>query len=291
MAVKLEFKGSDIDEAVKAACRRFGVDRDALDIEVLSTGSSGIFGLMRRQSAVRASLKGSDVAGEQTDMATADIVKADKKKPAKTKAKAVPKPAQQDVAADDAENGKEEIDRPRRPKVEPSPVPVEFHDELVAELGKMLSLMGMESEIIIGEEGGKTTLEITGDHVGVLQERDGQALDGLQYLLRKIISDQLPERAMFVVDAGGFRANRQAELQELALRLADEVKEKSVTRTIPPLNPTERRIVHMMLQDDSTIRSRSVGSGLFKKILIYKPGTQRRRPNRKRGNRSRTPDK
>lgn len=42
MTVKLEFKGSDIDEAVKAACRRFGVDRGALDIDVVSTGSTGI---------------------------------------------------------------------------------------------------------------------------------------------------------------------------------------------------------------------------------------------------------
>ena len=122
--------------------------------------------------------------------------------------------------------------------------------------------------------------------------KEGRTLDSLQYLLRKMTSDSLPERAMFVVDAGGFREKRRTELQELAVRLADEVKEKSVTRTIPPLNPSERRIVHMMLQDDTTIRSRSVGSGLFKKILIYKPGTQRRRSGgRKRGGRSRSSKK
>jgi spoIIIJ-associated protein len=179
---------------------------------------------------------------------------------------------------------------PRRPKVEPSPVPPEFHEQLKAELAKLLSLMGMESEIVIGEENGKTKLEIQGDHVAALHEREGQALDGLQYLLRKMTSDKLPERAMFVVDAGGFRTNRRAELEELAQRLADEVREQGVTRTIPPLNPSERRIVHMLLQDDTTIRSRSVGSGLFKKILIYKPGTQRpRSPGRKRGSRSRAP--
>ncbi len=288
MAVKLEFKGRDIDEAVKAACKRFGVDRDALEIDVVSTGSTGIFGLLRRQSAVRACLKGGDIAGAEEDQGTVA-----KKKPAKAKPKekAAAKPDQEMAAPDtiENENAREEIRKPRRPRVEPSPVPLEYHGQLTAELGKMLSLMGMESEVVVGEENGKTILEITGEHVEALQERDGQALDGLQYLLRKMSSDKLPERAMFVVDAGGFRARRQAELQELALRLATEVKEKNVTRTIPPLNPTERRIVHMMLQDDTTIRSRSVGSGLFKKILIYKPGTQRRRSGgRKRGNRSRS---
>lgn len=288
MAVKLEFKGSDIDEAVKAACKRFGVDREALDIDVLSTGSTGIFGLMRRQSVVRASLKGA----ESADTPVAAKAPVDKKKRSKAKAKVVPTPDQDEIEAEGTGNLKEKTRPPRRPKVEPFPVPPEFHGQLKDELGKMLALMGMESDIVIGEENGKTILEITGDHVEALQDRDGQALDGLQYLLRKMISDTLPEDAMFVVDAGGFRANRQIELQELAVRLADEVKEKSVTRTIPPLNPSERRIVHMMLQDDTTIRSRSVGSGLFKKILIYKPGTQRPSSGRKRGgNRSRTPRK
>ncbi len=297
MAVNLEFKGRDIDEAVKAACKRFGVDRDALDIDVLSTGTTGIFGLLRRPSVVvRASLKAA-AAAAATDVApepeaTGPAAPKKRRAPAKTKAKSVP-PPQQEVAPDRGqEESSPESRQPRRPKVEPSPVPPEYHEQLITELGKMLVLMDMESQILIGEENGKTILEITGPHVEALQDRDGQTLDGLQYLLRKMISAQLPERAMFVVDAGGFRINRAAHLQDLALALAAEVREKSVTRTIPPLNPTERRIVHMALQDDTTIRSRSVGSGLFKKILIYKPGSQRRRSSRKKNNRPpRTPDK
>ncbi len=290
MAVKLEFKGSDIDEAVKAACRKFGVDRDALDIDVVSTGSTGIFGLLRRQSVVQACLKGDkSSAGKKAEKAAKAPAE---KKRGKAKPTSAAKQTLESTSPSVPVEPKGETRQPRRPKVEPSPVPPEFHDQLKAELAKILSLMGMESEIVIGEENGKTKLEITGEHVAALQDRDGQALDGLQYLLRKMTSDKLPERAMFVIDAGCFRANRRTELQELAIRLADEVKEKSVTRTIPPLNPSERRIVHMMLQDDTTIRSRSVGSGLFKKILIYKPGTQRPRSGRKRGgSRSRTPRK
>ncbi|MEN8256326.1 MAG: Jag N-terminal domain-containing protein [Thermodesulfobacteriota bacterium] len=287
MAVKLEFKGRDVDEAVKAACKKFGVDRDVLNIDIVSTGSTGIFGLMRQHAVVRACLKKEESAGNNKETKKP----AEKKKHSKPKAKAAARAPQEKSGQDEEEKPEEEKRKPRRQKVEPSPVPPEYHEQLISELNTLLSLMGMESDIVIGEENGKTKLEITGDHVEALQERDGQALDGLQYLLRKMTSDKLPERAMFVVDAGDFRANRRKELQELAVRLADEVKEKSVTRTIPPLNPSERRIVHMMLQDDTTIRSRSVGSGLFKKILIYKPGTQRRRTGRKRGNRSRTPRK
>jgi spoIIIJ-associated protein len=73
---------------------------------------------------------------------------------------------------------------------------------------------------------------------------------------------------------GDFREKRQDELQDLARELAALVKVDGKTQVIPSLNPSERRVVHMALQDDKEIRSRSVGDGLFKKVLIYKPGSK-----------------
>jgi spoIIIJ-associated protein len=69
--------------------------------------------------------------------------------------------------------------------------------------------------------------------------------------------------------------------------LAELVKADGKTQAIPPLNPSERRVVHVALQDDKDIRSRSVGDGLFKKILIYKPGKGKRTGTNKRGGRGR----
>ena len=53
-----------------------------------------------------------------------------------------------------------------------------------------------------------------------------------------------------------------------------------MTQAIPALNPSERRVVHMLLQDDKEVRSRSVGEGLFKKVLIYKPGKKKPFPRK-----------
>ncbi|MDA3971802.1 MAG: Jag N-terminal domain-containing protein [Desulfobulbaceae bacterium] len=294
MAKKFQFKGKDIDDAVNKACARFGVGRDELNIDVVSTGSTGIFGLLKKQSSIEAWLK--------SDMA-ADVV------PEKTPVVADDIPGPEEVVEDvGVEPGEESPTKPEKAKVQepeeaapqksrpryrppqhtPVPVPEEFHAGLKDELLQLLKLMGMEGEITFGEENGKTALVIQGQElIEPLTARDGQALDGLQYLLRKISSHTLPENGMFVVDIDGFRGKRRAELQELAITLADEVKEKNVTRTIPPLNPSERRIVHMHLQDDTSIRSRSVGSGLFKKILIYQPGTRKRPSRNKRANRPR----
>lgn len=296
MAKKFQFKGRDIDDAVNKACGRFGVERDELDISVLSTGSTGIFGLLKKQAAIEVCLKGeAEIAGED------EAPKPQKKSvPRKKVAK---KAEVKDVEVEPCQPAESSPEREEKPTEEESapksrsryrptphqPVPVaeEFHPVLEEGLLKLLSLMGMSGEIAFSEENGKTKLDIQAESlVEPLTARDGQALDGLQYLLRKMTSQDLPENGMFVVDIDGFRLKRRTELQELAITLSDEVKEKNVTRTIPPLNPSERRIVHMHLQDDTSIRSRSVGSGLFKKILIYKPGS-RKRPSRKRSGRSR----
>jgi spoIIIJ-associated protein len=132
------------------------------------------------------------------------------------------------------------------------------------------------------DQNNKVHAKITGEFVDVLVGPEGQTLDGLQYVMRKIITRKFSQKVLFSLDAAGFRENRMAELQERALRLAQEVKETGKTRTIPAINPAERRMVHMALQDDTEIRSRSVGEGLFKKVLIYLPGKGRRRSPRKK---------
>jgi spoIIIJ-associated protein len=102
-------------------------------------------------------------------------------------------------------------------------------------------------------------------------------------LLRKIIVKKYSEKAIISLDAGNFRADRTEELNQLGQELASEVKKSGKTRSIPSLNPSERRVVHLALQDDKDVRSRSVGEGLFKKVLIYRPGSKSKKgPARKR---------
>ena len=63
-------------------------------------------------------------------------------------------------------------------------------------------------------------------------------------------------------------------LQEQALELAAQARQSGKVKTMPALNPAERQAVHQALRHEGEIRSRSVGSGLLKKILIYKPGRE-----------------
>lgn len=283
MAAKKEFEGKDVEEAINNACAALNTSRESLNIEILSTGSVGIFGLCRKMARVHVSKKEQKEETERHER---------KRKPRTSEAAAPsPKPPVKKVA-EKLED--EEI----QPAAEQEAAPVVLTPEVLAaiqaDVAEMLRLMGMAAQVTVSQEGGKVKAHIVGDDLESVVGHEGQTLDGLQYLMRKIIAKKFPEKISFVIDAGDFRASRKSELESLALQLAQEVKDTGKTRSIPPINPAERRIVHMVLQTDTTIRSRSVGDGLFKKILIYLPGKGKKKPSppRKNNNRDRqeTPD-
>ena len=163
--------------------------------------------------------------------------------------------------------------------VEASPESLEL---LKDELLKIVELMGFPSTVEVEAKGLNVECVLRGEFEENLTGTEGKTLDSLQYLIRKIVTRKVPERLKVTVDVGDFRQERQEELKVRAVELAAMVKEDGKTQVIPALNPSERRVIHMMLQEDKDIRSRSVGDGLFKKILIFKPGKGNKSSGRKR---------
>ncbi len=265
MSAKMEYKGKDVEEAISNACVGLNVEQDQLDIEIASTGSSGIFGFGRKKAVVRVSLKKDAAAVAEEGAPKKRAAKAEKK------SASAPRESKREVVGD--------------------PVSAEEMEQIKDDLDQILTLMNCPSTVTMKQdENNKVHAHIDGDYNEVIIGTEGQTLDSLQYLLRKMVTRKFPQKILLALDAGDFRANRVEELQERALRLAQEVKDSSKTRTIPAINPAERRIVHMALQDDTEIRSRSVGDGLFKKVLIYLPNKGRKRSGgrRRRGNSGRS---
>ena len=274
MSAKMEYKGTDVEEAIGNACAALNVAREELDIRIISTGSTGIFGLGRKKAAVQVSLK--KEGDHEEKQAVSD-------KKASTPRVRPDRPASDKKASAPRARPEQSADSDEPDEVVGDPVTPEEMEAIRADVAKILELMGCPSEISIEQDqNNKVHAKISGEFAETLVGPEGQTLDGLQYVMRKIITRKFSQKVLFSLDAGGFRENRMGELQERALRLAKEVKETGKTRTIPAINPAERRMVHMALQDDTEIRSRSVGEGLFKKVLIYLPGKGRRRSPRKK---------
>ena len=272
----MEFQGKDIADAISKACKALNASQEDLDIEVLSTGTTGIFGLMKQKTRLRVSLKQEhqDKPARKNKKEKRPAKPQDRPAAVKTEEAREPEPAVQEAAP------------ARQKEAEAESVSVAVSDELMAQakkdLGHILDLVGCPSEIEVSNDMDTVDIQIQGDHVKEIIDQNGKILDSLQYLLRKIISQKYSEKATISIDAGNFREKRIEELKELALKLAEEAKKTGKTRSISSLNPAERRVVHVALQDDKEIRSRSVGDGLFKKVLIYKPGSKGKKPSSRR---------
>ncbi len=259
MSAQNEYTGTDIDEAINQACNSLDVSREQLNIQVISPGSAGILGLFRKKAVIQASLK-----DEQSSSM-----------PRKNKGK-----------KDNYRKRKQSSPKPKQPRETTKTPPKDASPEVLAEIKTatqtVLDLMGYPAEATLTTSNGKVQVNISGDHIETIIGPEGNTLDAMQYLVRKIVSQKFSEKIMLSMDAGDFRATRKRELEELALEIARIVKDGGKSRIIAPLNPAERRTIHVTLQDDKTIRSKSIGEGLFKKIKVYIPGQGRKRSSKKR---------
>jgi spoIIIJ-associated protein len=276
---KMEFEGKDVADAISKACKSLNVPQENLDIEVLTTGTSGIFGLCRKKTRLRVAVK--EEFRPKTE-------KKAPKRPAETKSEKVQSrekkkraPSREKKKEDKPEPSVKVQEKDKEPKKDVH-LSTDLLKQVEVDLSRLLELINFPSEVSVSSDQENVTALIEGEYIPKIVEESGKILDSLQYLLRKMIGKRFTEKAIITVDAGGFRAKRNEELKERGLQYAEEVKKSGKTRSIPSLNPSERRVVHLALQDDKDVRSRSVGEGIFKKVLIYRPGKGKKGPSRRR---------
>ena len=135
-------------------------------------------------------------------------------------------------------------------------------------LQDILSLLGIEAGVQLKEETERIVLNIEGDGSGLLIGRKGQTLDALEYLINKIVHKGAEDKKRIVVDTENYRSRREESLVQLAQRLADKAKRLGRPVTISPMSAHDRRIIHLALEEDKTLRTRSTGTGLYRKIVI-----------------------
>ncbi|MBW1860819.1 MAG: KH domain-containing protein [Deltaproteobacteria bacterium] len=115
-------------------------------------------------------------------------------------------------------------------------------------------------------------MKIEGDKSGLLIGRRGKTLDALQFIVNKIVNKALERRIRVVVDSENYRQRMEESLTLLALSMGDKAKRIKKPVTTNPLNPHDRRIVHIALKEDEKLDTKSQGEGLLKKIIIIPRG-------------------
>ena len=109
---------------------------------------------------------------------------------------------------------------------------------------------------------------VAGADKELLLEGNGRALSAVELILNNAFRHRLGRGSKVRVDAGDFRSKREDELADLAYQVAHAAKESGETQETQPLNPYERRLVHLALADDPAVTTRSRGSGFLKNVQI-----------------------
>ena len=235
----MEIEGKTIDEAIEKACSEFNVPREKLNIEIISDGATGFLGLGSKKARIKASIMSIDMA---MDTPAAQSKTIPQEKP----------PAVSDSAGPESTEDSVETPAMRAKRI----------------LEGILLRMNLDCPLTIEETADTILLNIKGDGSGLLIGKRGQNLDAIQYIVNKAVSKYTNNRKMIVVDTESYRKKREESLTALAEKLAEKVKKSKKALTVGHMNAHDRRVIHLALQNDESLTTKSRGEGEFRKIVI-----------------------
>ena len=127
-------------------------------------------------------------------------------------------------------------------------------------------------------ENAKVSVELLHDRVcvriedpensGLLIGREGQTLASIQYLVNRLVSKRMDASVRVQIDAGDYRENQDEKLRLIARHLGDKAIASGRTQSTRPMSSYHRRVVHLTLQEDEFVFTRSKGEGSMKRVLI-----------------------
>lgn len=110
--------------------------------------------------------------------------------------------------------------------------------------------------------------DLSGEDSAFLLSENGEMLDAFETILFQIYGRELDRQHRFICDAEGFRRTRKAELQAMARFAAGHVRKNGRPFTFGKLNSTERRIIHLTLQEEEDLLTESVGDGRERRLQV-----------------------
>jgi spoIIIJ-associated protein len=135
----------------------------------------------------------------------------------------------------------------------------------------LLDIADLDGDIDMDVEGDRAVVSVVGATLDELVGDDGEVLEALQELTRLAVHRKTGLRARLMLDVGGFRARRRAELAELGRSLAAEVERTGEPRKLRAMTPFERKIVHDAVAE-AGLRSESEGEEPNRRVVIFPVG-------------------
>jgi spoIIIJ-associated protein len=258
----LEFLAKNVDKAVEKACDELNLAPEKLKYDILSHGSSGIFGLAGvKKAKIRVHLPRNsekEIADGQNTVSAKELI-------------------------DEIFIGKTSSQESGKRDGSGSSTPFSFDDTSLelgrATLERIVASISPDAEISTEEKSGCLFFNIASGNAGILIGKKGQTLDAIQSLVEKIVNKHHPldAKIQVQVDVEGYLENRKTNLEKLAGRLADKSKQIRKPISLGQMSAYDRKIVHLALKDDPDIRTKSKGEGYLRKLVIFPKKNNRKK--------------
>jgi len=135
-------------------------------------------------------------------------------------------------------------------------------------LNRVITAFGIEATVHVEETADGPRFNITGDEAELLVRHRGEPLKALQHIVDSSYGRGLEGEKRVFVDALEYRKGKDLELRQMAKFLAQKAKDSGLDQQLGPLNPYERRIVHMAVAEISGVTTESIGDAFSKTVLI-----------------------
>lgn len=264
MSPFIEFEAKNVERAVTKACEVLKIHRDQLKHEVLSFGSTGIFGLI--------GIKKARIRVAVPDIHESDTVPCSGEKNVLPVDEIVDEIVENIAVTDNSQkNDSKCVD------VESSMF-LDSVDYGRLVLQKLVDSVTSDAVIGVKSNSKQIVYTISGGNSAALIGKRGQTLEAIQYLLKKIVNKSSENRTRIIVDIEGYFSKRQEDLQKQALRIAEKACQNAKPLIIGNFNPHDRKIIHIALKNDLRVKTQSMGEGYLKKIVVFPQKPHRQEP-------------
>ncbi len=265
MTQSQEFNAGTLDEALQKAATALEIPLDDLSYEVVDAGSEGFLGIGARDARILVQVDGApiredsappdDLADEPEVVEESTAIVQETDEPGAEQPSEITAPDLSEVYGDSSEAAD-----------------VEAPEELLGEVRELvtsvLDSMGFEARVDVYDANGFIAVDVASDSTALFIGQKGETIDALQYLVNAAIYRKREFVKRIVLDAEGYRQRRVEAIQGIAHRTARRAVRERRPVELPPMNPAERRIVHIFLRDNPSVTTASEGVGTNRRVRV-----------------------
>jgi spoIIIJ-associated protein len=259
MTDSIEFYASTVDEAVEKAALQFGLSSAEVSYRVLDEGNSGFLGIGARDARIIVDASVQHIAGAENEPAETT--------PSENVVVDEPEAEPSESAGNTGSATLSEV-YGEQSESEQIEAPEDLLDEIRTLVSSVLDAMGFEARVEVYDAGGFIAVDVAPDNIALFIGQKGETIDALQYLVNVAAFRERPFFKRVVLDAEGYRQRRVEAIQGMAHRMARRAVRERRTVEMPPMNSSERRVVHLFLSHNPGVTTESEGTGHNRRVKV-----------------------